>query len=94
MKTIRNLLIIILLALLAYVALNPPQQKQIEYAGPNLVPSNTLPLPVCPECKNYTLTDWRESPTVFGGKGSLYPGHREGNEWVFDNPKQVEKPFR
>jgi hypothetical protein len=47
----------------------------------------------CPECAGYVLTDWRRSPTVFGGKGSLYPGHRVGNRWVFDNPPAVEKVF-
>jgi hypothetical protein len=50
------------------------------------------PILSCAECANYTLTDYRRSPTVFGPNG-LYKGHFEGDEFIFDTPPTIENLF-
>ncbi len=58
---------------------------------PPILNAGKRPLP-CGECMNYVLTDYRDSPTVFGPNG-LYRGHFRGDEFIFDKPPTMENMF-
>jgi len=47
----------------------------------------------CPECAGYVLTDYRNSPSVYGPKG-LYKGHFKGDRFVFDTPITMDNLFQ
>lgn len=44
------------------------------------------PLP-CAECAGYILTDWRDSPTVYGPNG-LYKGEVRGDRFIWEKGHQ------